>query len=669
MDDEPSEATAADSGKRAAVNGAVKTRVESNGSTDGMMTISSRGDVVLDVLFETSRETLRTTRKNAKAASKSYISAASSASASATGTSVLKPQLPMAFRVESAALKKNSRYFANLLGDTRFKEARTVEEGLAALALDDIKPADADISRLPRVHIDDDDEGSRTAGRELVFAELLRILHWDGTVAPVVFNTDSGDQADKATSPQSKSKTAAKPGATAAKGRLARTTPVSGKVAATRKGAAPTGKGVRSEPATQNNSAVPQTHPVLLPGSRWSAKTTPTLLELATLALQADRFACTDAVSAYVRALRLRFPQPIVRSARGEGGIGGGMGSGAGGLPSMANEEAIRQKIFVAWLLDQPLRFHAGTRELIHYGSKRWVAALSGEDDDEVDYANGNGNGNVNGTTNHHDQELPAWWDLPNGLESELQFRRACIINCIASIPRHFLGLYTSRNRRQCKMGYESSAACDSFQLGEIIKFFFHKDLLFLQDFSATVMTPKGRRQQPRLSPADYAAVDINHILATLKQCPAYQLDKHHVNCGLRTRILPILEYIQAMIGASAVALHRHDWTAVHHGKASWLAAAEAAGLLDGDGYGDDDDDSDLDGDGPDGNSDRTPTFGKPPSRSVTAAKTDQYTPQVFRFTRSVAGDQRLRFEGSMAADRMARQLFTARRWNWTPEN
>lgn len=669
MDDEPSEAAVADGGKRTAVNGAVKTTTESNGRNDsngsngsngsagGVVIISPRGDVVLDVLFETSRETLRATRKKA---SKTYTPATTAGGTSAA--SPLKPKLPMAFRVESAALKKNSRYFANLLGDTRFHEARAVEAGLAALALDDVKPADADVSRLPRVHIDDDDEGSRTAGRELVFAELLRILHWDGTVAPVAASTDGGEQADKITSPQSKTNAVSKSGAATPKGRLARTTPLSGKAVSSRKSAAPAAKGARSETA-QNSSSVAQTHPVLLPGTRWSAKTPPTLLELATLALQADRFACTDAAAAYVRALRLRFPQPIVRSARGDGSIGGGVGAGGGGgLPGMANEEAIRQKIFVAWLLDQPLRFHAGTRELILYGSRRWVAALAGEDDDDAgEY------GNSIGGAGPHDQELPAWWDLPDGLESELQFRRACIVNCIASVPRHFLALYTSRNRRQCKMGYESSAACDSFQLGEIVKFLFHKDLLFLQDFSSTVMA--GGRRQLRIAPADYAAVDVHHILSTLKQCPAYQLDKHHVNCGLRTRILPILEYIQAMLGAGAVALHRHEWTAVHHGKASWLAAAEAAGLLDGDGYGDDDDDSDFDGDGMDGNSDRIPSFGKAPSRSTTTATTDQYSPQVFRFTRSVAGDQRLRYEGSIAADRMARQLFTARRWNWTPEN
>lgn len=43
--------------------------------------------------------------------------------------------------------------------------------------------------------------------------------------------------------------------------------------------------------------------------------------------------------------------------------------------------------------------------------------------------------------------------------------------------------------------------------------------------------------------------------------------------------------------------------------------------------------------------------------------------PNMFRFTRATAMDQRLRYEGAMAADRRARALFTADQWDWTAEN
>jgi hypothetical protein len=54
------------------------------------------------------------------------------------------------------------------------------------------------------------------------------------------------------------------------------------------------------------------------------------------------------------------------------------------------------------------------------------------------------------------------------------------------------------------------------------------------------------------------------------------------------------------------------------------------------------------------------------PNETVEEKKGEE---SVFRFTRSLAGDQRLRYEGAMAADRMAKALFAAERWDWTPED
>ena len=180
-------------------------------------------------------------------------------------------------------------------------------------------------------------------------------------------------------------------------------------------------------------------------------------------------------------------------------------------------------------------------------------------------------------------------------------------------MQQHFLSLYTSRTR-QCKLGYDSSAACDSYQLGEMIRFLAQKDLLFLVDFSPNSLD----------SVKDYSVLEVGHILATLKQVPSYQIDKNHTNCGLRTRILPILDYIQTMLSSNIVSISRRQWKE-NRSSTSWLPA---------------DDESSKDHRG-----------------------------KVFRFTRSVASDQRLKFEGAMAADRMARDLFTAKEWDWTPED
>jgi len=310
-------------------------------------------------------------------------------------------------------------------------------------------------------------------------------------------------------------------------------------------------------------------------------------------------------------------------------------------------EETLRQKILVSWLLNQPLKFHASTRELILYGSCNWTTAIASDDPP------------ADATGPNTATSAAAWWDLPDGLEAELAHRRDCILNTIASIPRHFLALYTSSRKplpassssssmspslatnstftmtgkpspvtTQCKRGYDSSTACDSYQLGEMVRFLAGRGLLFLVDFS------------PRSLDAvrDFAAVDVSaHLLALLRQCPAYQIDKNHTNCGLRTRILPLLDYVQAMLSSTVVGIPLAGWRKDRH-ETSWASAPDAESGRFGGGNG----------------------GGRDPDGGGSA--------RVFRFTRSLAGDQRLRYEGAMAADRMARMLFTADEWDWTPE-
>lgn len=197
--------------------------------------------------------------------------------------------------------------------------------------------------------------------------------------------------------------------------------------------------------------------------------------------------------------------------------------------------------------------------------------------------------------------------------QGELQYRRECILDTIASAIRHFIGLYTSR-KRQCKLGYDSSVACDSYQLGEMVRFLNSRGLLSFVDFS-----PRSLDRVP-----DLAVVDVTHILATLKHCPSYQIDKNHTNCGLRNRIIPIADFIQSLLSSKVTAVRRHMWMSDRRSE-SWLAAAEA---------------NDENNDG-----------------------------RVFLFTRAISGDPRLRHEGAMGADRLARDLFTATGWDWTPED
>lgn len=103
----------------------------------------------------------------------------------------------------------------------------------------------------------------------------------------------------------------------------------------------------------------------------------------------------------------------------------------------------------------------------------------------------------------------------------------------IASLQDYFLRLYSSREI-QCKLNYDSSPQCDSFQLGEMIRFFTRKGTLSLQN--TFVGSYEGTSSFNG---------DIGELLKTLKECPSYQIDRNHAHCGLRSRIIPRLAHMR----------------------------------------------------------------------------------------------------------------------------
>lgn len=149
-----------------------------------------------------------------------------------------------------------------------------------------------------------------------------------------------------------------------------------------------------------------------------------------------------------------------------------------------------------------------------------------------------------------------------------------------------------------------------------MLKFLVNKNLLFLVDYS-----PASLNMVP-----DTAMIEIEDLLSTLQQCPSYQIDKHHTNCGLRVRLEPILSYMRSMLSAGVIAIPYADWKK-RPIEISWLALREHAV-----------DDKDN-------------------------------PPKKFQFTRAIANDQRLRYEGALYVDKMAKAMFMADEWDLTPEN
>nr|POE86443.1 hypothetical protein CFP56_46627 [Quercus suber] len=216
----------------------------------------------------------------------------------------------------------------------------------------------------------------------------------------------------------------------------------------------------------------------------------PPMVNLANLAIVADRFDALDAITSYVRRKR------VFRAIDGKT---------TGKMEAALTEERTRQRLMAATMLE-----HAPWVE--KYSTRLIVKGWTGR---EVDIS------------------APLWFDIPATIEDELTYRRESVLETIQSLQSYFLALYTSRDR-QCKLGYDSSAQCDSFQLGEMVRFFKKSGTLQLQ----------GSVFDTSEQPLPFEG-DVSVLLDTLRQAPEYQIDRNHNHCGIRTRLMPLLDLVQ----------------------------------------------------------------------------------------------------------------------------
>ncbi|KUJ21830.1 uncharacterized protein LY89DRAFT_681223 [Mollisia scopiformis] len=308
---------------------------------------------------------------------------------------------------------------------------------------------------------------------------------------------------------------------------------------------------------------------------------------LTVLVLMADHYNVTSTVSRHMQKVLVAHKYPITLDKNGE--------------------EILRQRVLIQFHTDQGIRFANSTKDLILKGSTRWT----GMEDLRT-----------------HEYQA-SWWDLPSGLEAELTYRRTCVLRTIASIQTQYLIIYSSKER-QCKLGYDSSASCDSFQLGEMVKFLTRKGLLSLVPFQA--VSPEDPEY---IWPEAYSG-DIEYLIGVLRQCPSYQIDHNHGHCGLRTRLLPALDYIKSCIDTGlGIKLNRsktgpafESWipsTSVPRKKSFWVSGKDGEDVDVG-GY-------------------KAKEFEFVPSRSKT----------------TLGG-------GGRSVERTPKGLFTAEKWNWVNE-
>ena len=215
----------------------------------------------------------------------------------------------------------------------------------------------------------------------------------------------------------------------------------------------------------------------------------PPLVNLANLSIVADRFDALPVLRQYSQSKRI--PQLLdAKPSRTK--------------PAMS-EEKLRQRCLIALHLSHPPWLLTASQALIQRSSFPPVSDPFSQ---------------------------PQWADLPSSIEDELLCRRTYLLDTIQSIQTFALGQYTSR-ARQCKLGYDSSAACDSFQLGEMVRFFARAGTLSLA----------GRR----VGGEDEVGFegDVRDVIDRLRQCPEYQIDANHRHCGLRSRLVPLLDVVE----------------------------------------------------------------------------------------------------------------------------
>ncbi len=218
-----------------------------------------------------------------------------------------------------------------------------------------------------------------------------------------------------------------------------------------------------------------------------------------------------------------------------------------------------------------------------------------------------------------------------------------------------------------------------------MVRFLAHRGLLSLADFSprSSLRAAAASSHFSSSSPSSCCyppapdrrrlLVPVDALLAALRSVPAYQVDRNHTNCGLRARLLPVLDFVAILLSAGSVPVSRAAWAADRAAEA-WMppppsapSASSVAGARGGaggagpqprwrrvgggsggdgsggGGGGDDDDDDDED------------------------------DPRPFRFGRAMLGlgvrTSSVGFEYRLGLDKFAREVLTASSWNWTAED
>lgn len=113
-----------------------------------------------------------------------------------------------------------------------------------------------------------------------------------------------------------------------------------------------------------------------------------------------------------------------------------------------------------------------------------------------------------------------------------------------------------------CKLGWANSPACDSFQLGESVRWLCRRKLT-TPNLNMIFATPDGDMAIPEGSP--------RAMIKILKEFPDYQIDANHRRCGIKGKLIQLLDVVDRMIvRPQQVGLCLDCWYSHEHDYFSW---------------------------------------------------------------------------------------------------
>ena len=152
------------------------------------------------------------------------------------------------------------------------------------------------------------------------------------------------------------------------------------------------------------------------------------------------------------------------------------------------------------------------------------------------------------------------WWDLPHGIEEELQSRRRYILNTISCLVGDVIENINTPGRR-CTVQSALQEQCEYFQLGRFIDHLRRHGLLNVRQAFLSV----DAGMLPGSEAHSWQDWDVRKLVQTLCNFQQHGIDENHERCGPRSHLWQCLDYISYCFTSNAIGIGLSCWDAKPH--------------------------------------------------------------------------------------------------------